>query len=92
MQRLGGRDSAPVRGVPYEPPVLLSICRAKFESTIGVVVIGGKRAAFSEVNFFFAMQYDDDDDDNSTQMFIRQRRTASLLQPERLGRALGILS
>ena len=31
-KRLGGQDSTPVRGVPYEPLVLYSICRAKFES------------------------------------------------------------
>jgi hypothetical protein len=30
--RPGGRDSAPVRGVPYEPTALYRVCRAKFES------------------------------------------------------------
>jgi hypothetical protein len=29
---LGGRDSAPVRGVPYEPTAPYGVCRAKFES------------------------------------------------------------
>jgi hypothetical protein len=28
----GGRDSAPVRGVPYEPAAPYGVCRAKFES------------------------------------------------------------
>jgi hypothetical protein len=28
----GGRDSIPVRGVPYEPVALLRVCRTKFES------------------------------------------------------------
>jgi hypothetical protein len=28
----GGRDSAPVRGVPYEPAAPYKVCRAKFES------------------------------------------------------------
>jgi hypothetical protein len=28
----GGRDSAPVRGVPYEPTAPYGVCRAKFES------------------------------------------------------------
>jgi hypothetical protein len=30
-QEAGGRDSAPVRGVPYEPTALYRVCRAKFE-------------------------------------------------------------
>jgi hypothetical protein len=29
---LGGRDSALVRGVPYEPAAPYKVCRAKFES------------------------------------------------------------
>jgi hypothetical protein len=29
---VGGRDSAPVRGVPYEPAAPYGVCRAKFES------------------------------------------------------------
>jgi hypothetical protein len=28
----GGRDSATVRGVPYEPTAPYGVCRAKFES------------------------------------------------------------
>jgi hypothetical protein len=30
--RIGGRDSTPVRGVPYEPIVLLRVYRTKIES------------------------------------------------------------
>jgi hypothetical protein len=29
---LGGRDSIPIRVVPYESAALLRVCRAKFES------------------------------------------------------------
>jgi hypothetical protein len=31
-QNLGGRDSAPVRGIPYEPAASYGVYRAKFES------------------------------------------------------------